>query len=76
MDFEQCKICNIIENALWFCSKEQVVLTPQRMDLIYSQLGTLYEVFSHAYHSWTQQSYAPPVHFVMVLQNFIHILIG
>ena len=49
---------------------------PQTMDLICSQLGTLYEVFPHASHSWTQQSYAPLVHFVMVLQNFIHILIG
>jgi hypothetical protein len=48
----------------------------QRMDLIYSQLGTLYEVFPHASHSWTEQSYALPVHFVMALQNSIHILIG
>jgi hypothetical protein len=41
-----------------------------------SQLVTLNEVFPHASHSWTQQSYALPIHFVMVLPKFIHILIG
>ena len=46
------------------------------MDLIYSQLGALYEVFPHASDSWTEQSYALPVHFVMELQNSIHLLIG
>ena len=76
MGFEQCKICNIIENSQWLCLEEKDILTSQTMDLIYSQLGTLYEVFPHAFHSWTQQSYASPVHFAIVVQNFLHILIG
>ena len=46
------------------------------MDLIYSELDTLYEVCPHASHSWTKQYYALPVQFSMALQNSIHILIG